>query len=120
MPPRLDRLAAVTTFALIRLLPGSDRDKEIEILAPRHRLTILQRQATRPATGFSWSSVGADRQRGERAFHARLPGDLLRRRGEGEPGEALDQRARRDLGLGAGQGGAEAVVDAVAEAQVPV
>jgi transposase InsO family protein len=32
------------TFALLRLLPMSDRDKDTEILALRHQITILQRQ----------------------------------------------------------------------------
>jgi transposase InsO family protein len=31
-------------FALLRLLPGSDRDKDAEILSLRHQLAVLQRQ----------------------------------------------------------------------------
>lgn len=31
-------------FALLRLLPVSDRDKDAEILALRHQITILERQ----------------------------------------------------------------------------
>ena len=31
-------------FALLRLLPSSDRDKDIEILSLRHQLAVLQRQ----------------------------------------------------------------------------
>jgi hypothetical protein len=31
-------------FALLRLLPGSDRDKDTEILAPRHQLAVPHRQ----------------------------------------------------------------------------
>src|SRR5262249_45667260 len=31
-------------FALLRLLPGSDRDKDTEILSLRHQLAVLQRQ----------------------------------------------------------------------------
>jgi putative transposase len=30
-------------FALPRLLPVSDQGKNVEILAPRHQITILQR-----------------------------------------------------------------------------
>jgi transposase len=41
-------LAATNTLALLRLLPMSDRDKDIEILALRHQLLVLQRQARKP------------------------------------------------------------------------
>jgi hypothetical protein len=46
---RLAYLAVPNTFSLIRLLPMSERGKEIEILVLRHQLTVLQRQATKPA-----------------------------------------------------------------------
>ncbi|MFB7200339.1 integrase [Streptomyces sp. NPDC056240] len=45
---RLAYLAATNTFALLRLLPMSDRDKDIEILALRHQLLVLQRQIGKP------------------------------------------------------------------------
>ena len=45
---RLAYLTVTNTFALMRLLPRNDRDKEIEILVLRHQLTILQRQVARP------------------------------------------------------------------------
>ncbi|MGW3984143.1 integrase, partial [Streptomyces mirabilis] len=45
---RLAYLAATNTLALLRLLPMSDRDKDIEILALRHQLLVLQRQARKP------------------------------------------------------------------------
>ncbi|MFC4016252.1 hypothetical protein ACFOY2_54220 [Nonomuraea purpurea] len=41
------RLAYVTVtnaFAALRLLPLGDRDKDIEILALRHQITVLERQ----------------------------------------------------------------------------
>jgi hypothetical protein len=38
---RLAYLAATNIFALLRLLPMSDRDKEIEILVLRHQLLVL-------------------------------------------------------------------------------
>ncbi|WP_229799155.1 hypothetical protein, partial [Planomonospora parontospora] len=44
MPLRLAYLTAATVFAFLRLLPGSDRDKEIEILVLRHQLAVLQCQ----------------------------------------------------------------------------
>jgi putative transposase len=34
---RLGYLGITNVFALLRLLPGSDRDKDVEILALRHR-----------------------------------------------------------------------------------
>ncbi|MDH6120197.1 hypothetical protein [Kitasatospora sp. GAS204B] len=42
---RLAYLAVTNTFTLLRLLPMSERDKDIEILALRHQLLVLQRQA---------------------------------------------------------------------------
>jgi hypothetical protein len=45
---RLAYLALTTTFALIRLLPMSNRDKDVEILALRHQLAVLQRKAASP------------------------------------------------------------------------
>src|SRR5262245_30130657 len=41
---RLAYLGITTAFALLRLLPGGDRDKDIEILSLRHQLAVLQRQ----------------------------------------------------------------------------
>jgi transposase len=45
---RLAYLAATNTFALLRLLPMIDRDKDIEILALRHQLLVLQRRVGKP------------------------------------------------------------------------
>jgi transposase InsO family protein len=41
---RLAYFGITNAFALLRLLPGSDRDKDTEILALRHQLAVLQRQ----------------------------------------------------------------------------
>lgn len=41
---RLAYLGITNAFALLRLLPGDDRDKDIEILSLRHQLAVLQRQ----------------------------------------------------------------------------
>ncbi|WP_246037619.1 integrase [Saccharothrix texasensis] len=41
---RLAYLGMTNAFALLRLLPMSDRDKDVEILALRHQITILERQ----------------------------------------------------------------------------
>jgi hypothetical protein len=45
---RLAYLAVTNTFTLLRLLAMSDRDKDIEILALRHQLLVLQRQVGTP------------------------------------------------------------------------
>ncbi|WP_198668627.1 hypothetical protein [Streptomyces triticisoli] len=45
---RLAHPAATSAFALLRLLPMSDRDKDIETLALRHQLPVLQRQVGKP------------------------------------------------------------------------
>jgi putative transposase len=43
-------LSVTNVFALLRLLTVSDRNKEIEILALRHQITVKERQlgTTRP------------------------------------------------------------------------
>jgi hypothetical protein len=41
---RLIYLGVANVFALLRLLPVSNRDKDAEILALRHQLSVLQRQ----------------------------------------------------------------------------
>jgi hypothetical protein len=71
---RLACLGVTNVFALLRLLPMSSRDKDAEILALRHQLSVLQRQ------------LGPDRVRftpGDRALLAallhRLPRDVLNR-----------------------------------------
>ncbi|MBP2337403.1 hypothetical protein JOF41_003581 [Saccharothrix coeruleofusca] len=71
---RLAYLSVTNTFALLRLLPMSDRDKDTEILALRHRISTLERQLGRKRPRFS---------PGDRAYLAtllhRLPVDALRR-----------------------------------------
>src|SRR4051794_7081060 len=41
---RLAYLGITNAFALLRLLPHTDREKDAEILALRHQLSVLQRQ----------------------------------------------------------------------------
>lgn len=41
---RLAYLGVTNAFALLRLLPMADRDKDAEILALRHQVTVLERQ----------------------------------------------------------------------------
>ena len=50
---RLTYLAVTNTFALLRLLPVSDRDKDIEILALHHQITVLERQLGMARPRFS-------------------------------------------------------------------
>jgi putative transposase len=69
---RLVYLSVTNVFALLRLLPVSDRDKDVEILVLRHQIMILQLQLgmTRPRLSHS-----------DRVFLAallhRLPRDVL-------------------------------------------
>jgi hypothetical protein len=71
---RLAYLGVTNMFALLRLLPSSDRDKDIEILALRHQITVLERQLGKTRPRFLPS---------DRAFLAallhRLPRDVLGR-----------------------------------------
>jgi len=41
---RLAYLGVTNAFGLLRLLTLSDRDKDVEILALRHQITVLERQ----------------------------------------------------------------------------
>ncbi|MFB6784615.1 integrase core domain-containing protein [Streptomyces sp. NPDC056352] len=45
---RLPYLTLSTAFSFIRLLPMGDREKDLEILALRHQLVVLQRQVDKP------------------------------------------------------------------------
>lgn len=71
---RLAYLTVTNAVAVLRLLPMSDRDKDTEILALRHQITVLERQLGGEKVGFSPS---------DRAFPAallhRLPSQVLRR-----------------------------------------
>ncbi len=71
---RLAYLTVTNTFAMLRLLPWSDRDKNAEILALRHQITVLERQLGKARVRFT---------SGDRAFLAallhRLPVEVLRR-----------------------------------------
>jgi hypothetical protein len=67
---RLPYLASSGLFALLRLVPTSSADKDIEIVVLRHQLAILQRQVNKPrltppdraflAAGDDAATVGAD------------------------------------------------------------
>lgn len=70
---RLAYLTVTNTFAALRLLPMSDRDKDAEILALRHQLAVLERQLGDERVRFTPT---------DRAFLAalshRLPREALR------------------------------------------
>src|SRR5258705_9973258 len=71
---RLAYLGVTNAFAVLRLLRMSDRDKDVEILALRHQITVLERQLGKEKVRLAAS---------DRAFLAallhRLPRDVLRR-----------------------------------------
>ncbi|MEU1625003.1 hypothetical protein ABZ746_06595 [Streptomyces sp. NPDC020096] len=71
---RLAYLGVTSAFAMLRLVPMSDRDKDAEILASLHQITVLERQLRKDKVRFTSS---------DRAFLAallhRLPLDVLRR-----------------------------------------
>ena len=71
---RLAYLGVTNAFAFLRLLAVSDRDKEVEILALRHQIAVLERQLGTPRPRFC---------PGDRAFLAALlhrrPRDVLGR-----------------------------------------
>ncbi|MCX4641666.1 MULTISPECIES: hypothetical protein [unclassified Streptomyces] len=66
-------LGVTNAFAVLRLLPMCDRDKDAEILALRHQITVLERQLSNIRARFTAS---------DRAFLAsllhRLPFDVVR------------------------------------------
>jgi hypothetical protein len=55
---RLAYPGVTNVFAFLRLLPVSDRDKDVEILAPRHQITVLQRQLGTNRLRFSPVGLG--------------------------------------------------------------
>ncbi|MEU7364575.1 hypothetical protein AB0B92_03055 [Streptomyces hygroscopicus] len=71
---RLAYLGVTNTFAMLRLLPIADRDKDVEILVLRHQITVSERQLRAKRIQFTPS---------DRAFLAallhRLPLHVLRR-----------------------------------------
>lgn len=71
---RLAYLTVTNAFAMLRLLPMTDRDRDAELLALRHQIMVLERQLGQERVRFTPS---------DRAFHAavlhRLPRNLLRR-----------------------------------------
>ncbi|MFK4103992.1 hypothetical protein ACI2L1_28710 [Streptomyces sp. NPDC019531] len=50
---RLAYLGVTNVFALLRLLPVSNQDKDAEILALRHQITVLERRLGRDRVRFA-------------------------------------------------------------------
>jgi putative transposase len=71
---RLAYLGVTNVFALLRLLPMSDQDKDAEILALRHQVLILQQQLGPGRVRFT----PADRALLAALLH-RLPREVLKR-----------------------------------------
>jgi putative transposase len=71
---RLAYLAVTNAFAVLRLLPMSNHDKDVEILALRHQITVLERQLGNEKVRFDAS----DRALLAALLH-RLSRDVLRR-----------------------------------------
>ena len=71
---RLAYLTLANAFVALRLLPMSDRDKDVEILALRHQITVLERRLGDHRVRFTPS---------DRAFLTallhRLPSEVPRR-----------------------------------------
>jgi putative transposase len=71
---RLAYLGVTNALAMLRLLPMSDRAKDVEILALRHQITVLERQLNGQKIRFA----PADRALLAALLH-RLPREALRR-----------------------------------------
>ncbi|MGW5689173.1 hypothetical protein, partial [Nonomuraea sp. NPDC003754] len=72
---RLAYLAVTNAFAALRLLPMGDRDKDIEILALRHQITVLERQLG----DDTWVRFAPEDRAVLAALLTSLPRDILRR-----------------------------------------
>ncbi|WP_406074663.1 helix-turn-helix domain-containing protein [Micromonospora sp. NBC_01638] len=69
---RLAYLGVTNAFAMLRLLPMSDRDKDVEILALRHQIMVLERQLGTERVRFDASDRGL-----LAALLHRVPRDVL-------------------------------------------
>ena len=55
---RLAYLGVTNAFAMLRLLPISNRDKDVEILALRHQITVLEHQLGKEKVRDSPRAIG--------------------------------------------------------------
>jgi hypothetical protein len=84
-------LTVTNTFAVLRLLPASDRDKDTEILVLRHQIAVLERQLGGKKVRFT----PPDRALLAALLHRLRPGTLRRMRLLVRPDTVL--RWHRDL-----------------------
>ena len=54
---RLAYLGVTNALALLRLLPMSDRDKETEVLALRHQITVIANLSPAGRRNRTWSGI---------------------------------------------------------------
>jgi hypothetical protein len=89
--PRLAYLGMTNVFALLRLLPMSNRDKDAEILALWHQLLVLQRQLGQDgvrfarATGIAGGAAPAPEGRAQAPAPAGSVSPRLRARSSAPP-----------------------------------
>ncbi|MEV7940324.1 hypothetical protein AB0O82_29845 [Kitasatospora sp. NPDC088264] len=67
---RLAYLGVTNAFAVLRLLPMSDRDKDVEILALRHQIAVLERHLGRQRARFEASGNSLGSVNGTTQFHS--------------------------------------------------
>ncbi|WP_435864208.1 hypothetical protein [Streptomyces mirabilis] len=82
---RLAYLGLASAFAMLRLLPMSDRGKDVEILALRHQMAVLERQLNGQGVRFD----AGDREFLVALFQGLPPGVLRRVRLVVRPGTVL-------------------------------
>jgi putative transposase len=88
-------LTVSNTFAVLRLLPVSDRDKDLEILVLRHQIAVLERQLGGMSTGRRIRFSSSDRALLAALLHRLRPEALRRMRLLVRPDTVL--RWHRDL-----------------------
>jgi hypothetical protein len=66
---RLAYLGVTSAFGILRLLPMSDSDKDIEILALRHQLAMLERQLGATKVRFDAKPTGVGCPQGDEQQH---------------------------------------------------
>jgi transposase InsO family protein len=89
---RLAYLAVTNAFAALRPLPVGDRDKDVEILALRHQITVLERQLGADRVKLAPRGPGLPR----RPSRASIPPDAAPTAAAGATGHCLTLAPRPD------------------------